>query len=41
MLLTIRLAAGEAVEEGLADVMVGKEEREDSAGLAAAFRATY
>jgi hypothetical protein len=40
MLLTIRLAAGEAVEEGLADVTVGEDEREDSAGLAAASRAT-
>ena len=40
MLLTIRLAVGEAAEEGLADVMVGEEEREDSAGLAAASRAT-
>jgi hypothetical protein len=40
MLLTIRPAAGEAVEEGLADVTVGEEEREDSAGLAAASRAT-
>lgn len=40
MLLTIRLAVGKAAEEGLADVMVGKEEREDSAGLVAASRAT-
>ena len=40
MLLTIRPAAGEALEEGLADVTVGEEEREDSAGLAAASRAT-
>jgi hypothetical protein len=40
MLLTIRPAAGEAAEEGLADVTVGEEEREDSAGLAAASRAT-
>jgi hypothetical protein len=40
MLLTIRLAAGEAAEEGLADVTVGEEEKEDSAGLAAASRAT-
>jgi hypothetical protein len=40
MLLTIRLAAGKAVEEGLADVVVGEEEEEDSAGLAAASRAT-
>jgi hypothetical protein len=40
MLLTIRPAAGEAAEEGLADVTVGKEEREDSAGLAVASRAT-
>jgi hypothetical protein len=40
MLSTIRLAVGEAVEEGLADVTVGEEEREDSARLAAASRAT-
>ena len=40
MLLTIRPAAGEAAEEGLVDVTVGEEEREDSAGLAAASRAT-
>jgi len=40
MLLMIRPAAGEAAEEGLADVTVGEEEREDSAGLAAASRAT-
>jgi hypothetical protein len=40
MLLTIWLAAGEAVEEGLADVAVGEEEGEDSAGLAVASRAT-
>jgi hypothetical protein len=40
MLLTIRPAAGEAAEEGLADVTVGGEEREDSAGLVAASRAT-
>jgi hypothetical protein len=40
MLLTIRPAAGEAAEEGLADVTVEEEEREDSAGLAAASRAT-
>jgi hypothetical protein len=39
MLLTIRPAAGEVVEEGLADVTVGEEEREDSARLAAASRA--
>jgi predicted deacetylase len=39
MLLTIRPAVGEAVEEGLVDVIVGEEEREDSAGLAAASRA--
>jgi hypothetical protein len=38
MLLTIQLAAGEAAEEGLADVAVGEEEEEDSAGLAAASR---
>lgn len=38
MLLTIRLAVGEAVEEGLADITVGEEEREDSARLVAAFR---
>jgi hypothetical protein len=41
MLLTIRLAAGEVVEEGLADMTVGEEEREDLAGLAAASRATH
>jgi hypothetical protein len=40
MLLTIRPAVGEAVEEGLADVTVGEEEREDSARLAVASRAT-
>jgi hypothetical protein len=40
MLLTIRPAAGEAAEEGLADVTVGEEEREDSVALAAASRAT-
>jgi hypothetical protein len=40
MLSTIRPAVGEAAEEGLADVTVGEEEREDSAGLAAASRAT-
>jgi hypothetical protein len=40
MLLTIRPAAGEAAEEGLADVTVGEEEREDSFELAAASRAT-
>jgi hypothetical protein len=40
MLLTIRLAVGEAVEEGLVDVIVGEEEREDSARLAVVSRAT-
>jgi hypothetical protein len=40
MLLTIQLAAGEAAEEGLADVVVGEEEGEDSARLAVASRAT-
>jgi hypothetical protein len=40
ILLTIRLAAGKAVEEGLVDVVVGEEEEEDSAGLAAASKAT-
>jgi len=40
MLLTIRPAAGEAAKEGLADVMVGEEEREDSVELAVASRAT-
>ena len=40
MLLTIQPAAGEAAEEGLADVTVGEEEREDSVELAAASRAT-
>ena len=39
MLLIIRPAVGEAVEEGLVDVTVGEEEREDSAGLVVAFRA--
>jgi hypothetical protein len=38
--LTIRPAVGEAVEEGLVDVTVGEEEREDSARLVAASRAT-
>jgi hypothetical protein len=41
MLSTIRPAVGEAVEEGLADVTVEEEEREDSAGLAVASRATH
>ena len=40
MLLTIRPVAGKVVEEGLAGMIVGEEEREDSAGLAAASRAT-
>jgi hypothetical protein len=40
MLLTIRLAVDKAAEEGLADVIVGEEEREDSAGLVVASRAT-
>jgi hypothetical protein len=40
MLSTIRLVAGEAAEEGLADVAVGEEEEEDSARLVAASRAT-
>jgi hypothetical protein len=42
MLSTIRPPAGEAAEEGLADAIVGVEEEdgEDSAGLAAASRAT-
>jgi hypothetical protein len=40
MLLTIRLAVGKAAEEGLADVTVEEEEKEDSARLAAASRAT-
>jgi hypothetical protein len=40
MLLTIRPAAGKVAEEGLVDVMVGEEEREDSAGLAVVSRAT-
>lgn len=40
ILLTTRPATGEPAEEGLADVMVGKEGREDSARLAAASRAT-
>jgi hypothetical protein len=40
MLLTIQLAVGEAAEEGLAGVTVEEEEREDSARLAAASRAT-
>jgi hypothetical protein len=41
MLLTIWLAVGEAVEEGLADVIVREEEREDSVKLAAVSRATH
>jgi hypothetical protein len=40
MLLTIRPAAGKAAEEELADVTVEEEEKEDSAGLAVASRAT-
>jgi hypothetical protein len=39
MLSTIQLAAGEAAEEGLADVAVGEEEEEDLARLVAASRA--
>jgi hypothetical protein len=41
MLLTIRPAAGEVVEEGLADVTKEEEEREGSVGLAAASRAIH
>ena len=41
MLLTIRLVAGEVVEEGLVDMIVGEEEREDSAGLVVVSRAIY
>jgi hypothetical protein len=40
MLLTIWPAIGKAAEEGLVDVTVGEEEREDSAGLVAASRVT-
>ena len=40
IILTTRPATGEPAEEGLADVIVGKEESEDSAILAAASRAT-
>jgi hypothetical protein len=40
ILLTTRPPTGEPAEEGLADVMVRKEEREDSARMAAASRAT-
>jgi hypothetical protein len=40
MLLTIRPAADEAAEEGLADVTIGDEEREDSVELVVASRAT-
>jgi hypothetical protein len=40
MLLTIRLVVGKAVEEGLVDIIVGEEEREESAGLVVASRAT-
>jgi hypothetical protein len=40
MLSTIWPAVGEAAEEGLADVIVGEEEREDSAELVVASRAT-
>ena len=39
MLLTIRPAVGEVVEEGLVDVTVREEEREDSARLVVASRA--
>jgi hypothetical protein len=39
MLLMIRLAIAKVVEEGLVDITVGEEEREDSARLAAASRA--
>ena len=41
MLLTIWLAVDKAVEEGLADITVGEEEREDSARLAVASRAIH
>ena len=41
MLLTIRPAIGEVAEEGLADVIVGEEEREDSVELVVVSRATY
>jgi hypothetical protein len=41
MLLTIRLAVGKVVEEGLVDMMVGDEEREDSVELVVASRVTY
>jgi hypothetical protein len=40
MLLIICLAIDEVAEEGLVDITVGKEEREDSARLVAASRAT-
>jgi hypothetical protein len=39
MLLTIRPVVGEAVEEGLVDVIVGDKEREDSVELVATSRA--
>ena len=41
MLLTIRLVVGEVVEEGLVDVIVEKEEREDSARLVVVSRVIY
>jgi hypothetical protein len=40
MLSTIRLAVGEVVEEGLADIIVEEEERKDSARLVVVSRAT-
>jgi hypothetical protein len=39
MLLTIWLVVGKVVEEGLVDIIVGEEEREDLARLVAVFRA--
>ena len=41
MLLTIRLAVGKAVEEGLVDVIVGDKKREDLVELVVISRAIY
>jgi hypothetical protein len=40
MLLTIWLVVGKVAEEGLVDIIVGKEEREDSARLVVVSRVT-
>ena len=40
MLLTIRPTTGKVAEEGLVDVIVEEEEKEDSVELVVAFRVT-